>query len=103
LEPINWFGLLGNALWIVGVAVCLATVSMAHYRARVGAGRLWTGLRQPASWLALAAGASLFCAGLLLRSGSWWERGIWGLCAALCIVWAVRSVRRLDGVREEGA
>jgi F0F1-type ATP synthase membrane subunit c/vacuolar-type H+-ATPase subunit K len=103
LESINWFGLLGNALWIVGLAACLATVSMAHYQARVGADRLWAGLRQPESQSALAIGAVLFCVGLLLCSGTWWERGIWGLCAAVLIVWAVRLARCLGREGEKRA
>lgn len=103
MEPINWSGFMGNALWIVGLAVCLATVSMARYQARVGADRLWTGIKQPESQFALAIGAILFCVGLLLCSGIWWERGIWGLSAALLIVWVVRLARRLGGVGEEGA
>jgi hypothetical protein len=99
----NWSGLLGNALWIVGLAVCLATVSMAHYRARVGADRLWARIKQPESQFALAIGAVLSCLGLLLCSGTWWERGIWGLSAALLTLWAVRSARHLGGVRVEGS
>ena len=101
MEPITWPGLLGNALWIVGLAVCLATVSMAHYQARVGADRLWAGLGQPESQFALAIGAILFCIGLLLCSGTWWEKGIWGLCAACLVVWAVRSMWQLGGVTKE--
>lgn len=102
MDTINWSGLLGNALWLVGLAVCLATLSMIHYQARTGNDRLVSRLKQPESQLALAAGASLFFVGLLLRSGTWWERGMWGLCAVFFIVWAVRSLRDVGVVEEEG-
>ena len=100
---VSWPGLAGNALWICGLAVCLATLSMAHYQAHVGQVRLSSRLKQPESHMALAVGLSLFCAGLLLSSGTWWEKGIWGVCAILLIVWAVRSWRRRGAARDEGA
>ena len=100
---IDWVGLVGNSLWVFGLAVCLATLSMAHFQARAGQERLRSRLKQPELQLALAVGMSLFCAGLLLCSGTWWEKGIWGLCAVLLSLWAVRSWKRGDGAREEGA
>jgi predicted MFS family arabinose efflux permease len=100
---IDWFGLVGNALWVIGLAVCLATFSMVHYQARAGRGPLGSRLNQPEIQLAFAVGMSLFCAGLLLCSGTWWETGIWGLCAVLLSLWAVRSWKRRDAAREEGA
>ena len=100
---VSWPGLVGNALWICGLAVCLATLSMAHYESRVGQDRLGSRLRRPEIHLALAVGMSLFSTGLLLSSGTWWEKVIWGVCAVLFIVWAVRAWRRRGATRDEGA
>lgn len=100
---VSWPGLVGNALWICGVAVCLATLSMAHYQARAAQDRLGSKLNQPELQLVLAFGMSLFCLGLLISSGTWWQKGIWGFCAASLTVWAVRSWRRSGAAREEGA
>ena len=86
----SWSGLFGNALWICGLAVCLAAVSMAHYRARAGADRLRDRLREPRSRLAIAVGLILFCAGILLTSDTVWEKGIWGVGAALLTLGVVR-------------
>jgi F0F1-type ATP synthase membrane subunit c/vacuolar-type H+-ATPase subunit K len=98
---VSWPGLVGNALWICGLAVCLAVLSMAHYQARTGKDGLGSRLRQPELQLALGVGMSLFCLGLLISSGTWWEKGIWGLCAALLVVWAVRAWRRRGAARED--
>ena len=90
---IDWLELAGNALWVLGVAVCLATLSMAYFQARADQDRVGNRLKQPRFRLALAAGAGLICAGLLLGSGPWWEKAIWGLGAGLAVVWAVLSRR----------
>ena len=99
---ISWTRLVGSALWICGLAVCLATLSMAHYRARTGEDRLRDRLRGPSSRLAIAVGLILLCAGLLLTSDVWWEKGIWGLGAALLIYWAARLWRRRGADGGEG-
>jgi F0F1-type ATP synthase membrane subunit c/vacuolar-type H+-ATPase subunit K len=100
---VSWPGLVGNALWICGLAVCLAALSMAYYQARAGQERLGSRLRRPELQSALAVGMSLFCLGLLLSSGNWWEKGIWGFGAAFLVVWAVRVWRRRGVDRGEGA
>jgi F0F1-type ATP synthase membrane subunit c/vacuolar-type H+-ATPase subunit K len=99
----DWSGLVGNALWICGLAVCLAALSMAYYETRAGQERLGSRLRRPELQLALAAGMSLVCLGLFSSSVTWWEKGIWGVCAILLIVWAVRAWRRRGATRDEGA
>ena len=90
----SWFGLGGNALWIAGLAVLLATLSMVHFQARAGGERLRHRLGAWEPQTAIAAGLILFCAGLLLTSHAWWEKGIWGVCAALVSTWLARLWRR---------
>jgi uncharacterized membrane protein YiaA len=95
----DWAALVGSALWILGLAVCLAALSMARYEARAERGSAASRLRQPQLQLALASGACLICVGLLFASSAWWEKGIWGLFAAFSIVWAVRLWRGRRTVR----
>lgn len=98
----DWLGLVGSALWIVGLGVNLAALSMAHYQARVAEEGLWATLTRTGNQLAVAAGTGLFCIGLLLCSATWWEKVLWGLGAALAVGWAVRSWRCLGVTGEEG-
>ena len=100
---ISWSGLVGNVLWICGLAVCLAALSMARFQARAGGEHLLDRLREPRSGMAIAAGLILFCAGLLLCSNTWWEMGIWGACVAWSSVWLTRQWGRLGAERGEGA
>jgi hypothetical protein len=44
----------------------------------------------------------LFCAGLAVTGRVWWERVLWGLLAAISLVWAVPSLK-LPGFREGGS
>lgn len=89
----DWVELAGGLLWVLGLAVCLAALSMARFQARVAGESPFRRLQQPGPWAALAFGVSLFCIGLLLVSGPWWQKGIWGVGAGFSVVWAVRSWR----------
>ncbi len=90
---VDWLELVGASLWVVGLAVCLAALSTARYLAHEGDEPVFRRLQQPGLRAALAAGMSLFCIGLLLVSGPWWQRVAWGLMATVFAVWAVRSWR----------
>ena len=97
----SWYGLGSNALWIAGLAVFLATLSMVHFQARTGEERLRHRLGERGPQMAMATGFILFCAGLLLSSHSWWEKGIWGVCAVLVLAWLVRLWRRSGADRRK--
>ncbi len=90
---IDWLELAGAALWVLGLALCLAVLSMARYQANVDAESVFRRMQHPGLRAALASGSSLFCVGLLLVSDPWWQRGSWALAAAVSVVWAVRSWR----------
>ena len=92
----GWYGLVGNTLWICGLAVLLATLSMLHFKARVVGERLRDRLGDRESQMAIAVGQILFCGGLLLISDTWWEQGIWAACGVLGIVWLVRLWGQFD-------
>ena len=79
----DWWGVVCNALWIGGLAVGLAALSMADYQAQREKVRLWRKLDEPGLQLALDVGMMAFCLGLAFGSGVWWEWVIWGLLALL--------------------
>ena len=98
----DWFGLAGHALWICGLAVLLATLSLVHFEARAGGNHLRHRLGGREPRMAIAVGLILFCAGLLLSTDTWWEWVVWGACAALAIFWLVRLRGRLGAGRGDG-
>jgi len=98
----NWLELTGSAFWVLGLAVCLAGLSMARYQARVEDDAILSTLAQPRLRTALASGACLTCIGLLFTSGGWWEKGLWSLGAVVLGVCAARSWRGRRAVKEEG-
>jgi hypothetical protein len=90
---VDWIGLTSGLLWVLGLAICLAALSMARYLSHTSDAPALGSLKQAGLQLALSVGLALFFIGLLLGSDPWWERGAWGLGAAGCIVWAVRAWR----------
>lgn len=97
---INWWGLAHNALWIIGLAVGLAVVSVAGHEAQRGNQRLRDKLAEAGFQSTASVGLALFCAGLLFSAQSWWERGLWGVLALLFAAqaawpwWQARAERR---------
>lgn len=77
----DWWNLLFNALWVAALALALAAVSAAGWRASVQKTRLNDELARPGAGRTLMISGVLFCAGLALTSASWWERLAWGLFA----------------------
>jgi hypothetical protein len=84
---IDWWGLFHNALWVVGLAVGLAALSMANYQAKRQQVRLRQTLDEPDFQLAFRIGMTAFCLGLLFSSRTWWEQVIWGLLALPWLWW----------------
>ena len=97
----DWTGLAGNALWIGGLAVLLVTLSMVRFKAIAGEESLCHRLARREPLRAIAVGLILCFGGLLACSGTWWEKGLWGLSAVLLIVWAARSWRCRGAAGEE--
>jgi hypothetical protein len=100
---IDLWGLFHNALWIAGLALVLAVLSLARYHARsreVGLGQV---LARVPYRLSLVAGLLLFCLGLALASRTWWEWIGWGLLVLLLAaqwvqearLWLIRRAPRL--------
>jgi hypothetical protein len=70
---IDWWGLVSNSIWILGLSVCLATLSLVSYRARAEQIPLREAVNEPGSQLALAIGLLFFCLGILATSRTWWQ------------------------------
>lgn len=83
MNDIDWFGVFYNALWILGLAVGLAALSYADWRRRLQQPRLTLrqALAQPAFQAAWSLGLLLFCAGLALSRGPWWQTAAWAALA----------------------
>jgi hypothetical protein len=91
---IDWWGLLTNTLWVVGLAVALAAFSMAHYRARTGQVPLRQRLQGIGFQFPFCVGMLLFGLGLLLSVQNWWEKIAGGLVALAFLIEAIRLWKR---------
>lgn len=85
---IDIISLVANALWLLGLAVLLAVLSWARWKAQSGQVRFRQVLARPLVQLGLDLGLLLFCVGLAATAHAWWERILWGL---LGIAWAVHA------------
>jgi len=74
---INWIGLLTNSIWILAIALALAVVSVAYYKARFKGEKLRTVLNYPTYTLPLNLSGALFCLGMAVTSARWWEILLW--------------------------
>jgi hypothetical protein len=80
---INWWGLVSNSLWILGLSLCLSVLSMVSYRARAEQRPLREALSEPGSQVALVFGMLLFCLGILATSRTWWQVLLSGLVVVI--------------------
>lgn len=74
---IDWFNVLGNALWILGLAVLLATASLAHWLAGLKERPLRQVLLEPHLRLVAAIGTLVFALGFVLLVMPWWHKVLW--------------------------
>jgi hypothetical protein len=87
---LNWAMVGANALWIVGLAVGLATLSYASWEAWATHETFRQRLGRPASQGALALSGFLFCLGLAATSPAVWQTAIW-LVLAVLFLWQAWS------------
>lgn len=93
---IDWPNLGANALWILGCALALATLSHASWRAHLLGQRLRQQLQTAGAQYALAIAGTLFCLGLAATSATPLETALW-LALALAFlaqIWLLRRQRR---------
>ena len=100
---IDWIGIVVNGVWIFGLAVIVATLGYADwfatFHSHASRTRMRDVLRQTAFRIALWSGLALFCVGVALSGGRWWERVLWGVLAIMSAVevWqAGRALHTLD-------
>ena len=86
---IDWFNLVANALWIVGLAIALAVVSHASWQAALHHEKLRSWLAQPGYQIFFDLAAVLFCLGMAATSRRVWEIILWSGLALLFIAQAV--------------
>lgn len=93
MVSIDWVGLGFGALWVFGLSLNLAALSLADYE------RWRTGRRLRDVWsetnyqTASNFGCFCFCIGLFGSAGTIWERIAWGGLAAVFAVFALKSWR----------
>jgi hypothetical protein len=74
---IVWLDLVHHALWIVGLAILLATFSLAHWTAGLQKKSLRQSLWQPAYRLTIAVGIIAFALGLMFLAEALWLKIAW--------------------------
>lgn len=93
---IPWGGLLANGLWLLGLALLLATWSLAYDEGQRSGRRVRAVFRRRRYARASTVGLLLFCAGLAATETRWWARLLWLL---LGLAFAVEGF--FGGVREQ--
>ena len=96
---IDWYGVFHNALWVLGLAIALASLSYSDWRRRTSEPRvgLRAALGQPGFQALFSLGMVLFCVGLragrrfLVADGGLGDSGA-GVClAGVCVVAQIAS------------
>ena len=102
---IDWLGVGTNGLWLLGLAFSLAVFTCADwhaaYRSRESGRRLRDVFGQAIVRRSLWIGMTLFCMGVALSGGRWWERALWGVLAVMAAVEAWRAHRILSANSRE--
>ena len=76
---IDWANLAANALWIVGCAIALGTLSYASWEASVVKDKFTNRLKLPSYQIALNLAGFLFSAGLAWTSDTTLETVLWSI------------------------
>lgn len=74
---IDGWEIVSAGLWITGLALLLALLSLARWDARQAGVKFSDQLAAKGYRLGLGATALLVCAGLALSAETWLERGLW--------------------------
>lgn len=90
---IDWFNLGANALWVIGCAVVLATLSYANWEAGLFRQKFAERLKQHSTLLVLNLGGLLICLGAALTRQEWWWIVLWGLLGLAFLIQVARILR----------
>jgi hypothetical protein len=90
---INWFSLLFNSFWIVGLAIGLAALSYQFWEARQSQTSLRIQLGQPSFLASFWAGFGLVCVGLAGTTAVMWETAVWLMMATAGFFFMAKAIR----------
>jgi hypothetical protein len=100
---INWAGLASNALWIMGCALGLATLSYASWQASVHGEKFTARLKQIPIQISLNTAGLLFSAGLAATSNTTLETILWvGLALAFAVQVSLLEISRRRADSDQG-
>ena len=91
MTPIDWREIFSNALWILGCAIALATLSYADWRAAQYHEKLRAQFARPKIRVAIDFALVLICAGLAATSDSTITVVIWIIMTILAIIQLVHD------------
>lgn len=86
---IDWYNLFANALWILALALVLATLGFARWQARMEGEKLKAILNRAVWGNSLNLAGTIFCAGLTLTTDVWWEQLLWAILGVLFLLQVV--------------
>ena len=85
---INWYSLGFGALWIFGLGLMTAGLSLANYLVSRQIYKFRQALRTPACRIMIGLGLVFFCIGLAGSVSTAWEHLLW---AVLALIFALQS------------
>lgn len=91
---INWTNLAANALWILGCAVILATLSYASWEASTFHEKIGARLGRPSYQVAVYLGLLLFTVGLAANADGLFARIVWIILALLSLLFVIQAARQ---------
>jgi hypothetical protein len=90
---IDWWDVLANSLWIIGLAVAVATLSYAAWGATVEGEKTTAWLKRPALQTALQLAVLLVCLGLAGTSSRLWVTILWLVLAVAILAQTIMAIR----------
>ncbi len=95
MTPIDWRDVFSNALWILGCAVALATLSYADWRADRDHAKLRGQFAKPKYRMSIEIALIFFCSGLAATSVSTISVIVWIILAVFAIAQLVSDATKL--------
>ena len=92
---IDWPNLAANALWILGCALGLATLSYASWQASMHNEKLGARLSQPSIQAPLDLAGVLICSGMAANSSSVLWTVLWGIPGVLFVIRLFLQIRQI--------
>jgi len=89
---INWYSLLFNTFWVVGLAILLAAFSYQYWEARQTQTSLRVQFSRPSFLLFFWLSFGFVCIGLAGTAPQVWEMIIWGVFAVVGFFFMTKAV-----------